>query len=84
VATVLLTVTTAGSAQAIGTQLGIGRDPLEVLPEDKARIVGELKGGGRKVAMVGRRHQRCAGTGGRGCGHCDVHRHRSGRCMPPA
>ena len=34
-------------------QLGIDEVRAEVLPQDKARIVEQLKAGGRRVAMVG-------------------------------
>ena len=53
VRSVLLTGDNRGSAQAVGEQLGIDEIRAEVLPEDKARIVGELKAGGVTVAMVG-------------------------------
>ncbi len=50
---VLVTGDNRGSAQAVGKLLGIDEIRAEVLPEDKARIVGELKAGGVTVAMVG-------------------------------
>jgi Cu+-exporting ATPase len=50
---VLLTGDNPGSAQLVGHQLGIDEIRAEVLPQDKARIVGELKAGGATVAMVG-------------------------------
>ena len=50
---VLLSGDNRGSVQAAGTTLGIDDLRWEVLPEDKARIVGELKAGGAVVAMVG-------------------------------
>ena len=55
--TALLTGDNRGSANAVGQALGITTVHAQVLPEDKARIVGELKAqaaalGGR-VAMVG-------------------------------
>ncbi len=53
VRSVLLTGDNRGSAQAVGQQLGLDEIRPEVLPEDKARIVGELKAGGATVAMVG-------------------------------
>jgi Cu+-exporting ATPase len=53
VRSVLVTGDNRGSAQAVGTLLGIDEIRAEVLPEDKARIVGELKAGGVTVAMVG-------------------------------
>ncbi|MDF1484419.1 heavy metal translocating P-type ATPase [Ramlibacter sp. H39-3-26] len=53
VATVLLTGDNAGSAQAVGRQLGIGDIRAQVLPEDKAAIVAALRAGGHRVAMVG-------------------------------
>ena len=49
---VLISGDNRGSAQAVAAQLGITEVRAEVLPEDKARIVTELKGDGR-VAMVG-------------------------------
>ncbi|MBA3590084.1 heavy metal translocating P-type ATPase [Methylibium sp.] len=51
--TVLVTGDNRGSAEAVGRELGIDEIRSEVLPEDKARIIGELKAGGRRVAMVG-------------------------------
>lgn len=51
--TVLLTGDNRGSANAVGGALGIGQVVAEVLPEDKAGKVGELKNAGRVVAMVG-------------------------------
>ncbi len=53
VRSVLVTGDNRGSAKAVGEQLGIDEIRSEVLPEDKARIVGELKAGGVAVAMVG-------------------------------
>ncbi|MBA3773470.1 MAG: copper-translocating P-type ATPase [Ramlibacter sp.] len=53
VRSVLVTGDNRGSAKAVGDQLGIDEIRAEVLPEDKARIVGELKAGGAAVAMVG-------------------------------
>jgi Cu+-exporting ATPase len=50
---VLLTGDNPGSAQSVGRELGIDEIRAEVLPQDKARIVGELKAGGATVAMVG-------------------------------
>jgi Cu+-exporting ATPase len=40
-------------AQAVADQLGIRRVEAEVLPQDKARIVAELRAAGRRVAMAG-------------------------------
>ncbi len=41
------------TAQAIASQVGITKVYSEVLPEDKANVVKEIKKSGRKVAMVG-------------------------------
>jgi Cu+-exporting ATPase len=40
-------------AQAVAAQLGIRRVEAEVLPQDKARIVADLRAAGRRVAMAG-------------------------------
>ncbi|MFY8117687.1 MAG: heavy metal translocating P-type ATPase [Roseateles sp.] len=54
VKSVMLSGDNRGAAEAIGRELGIDELRAEILPEDKARIVGELKAGGtRRVAMVG-------------------------------
>ncbi|WP_318013549.1 heavy metal translocating P-type ATPase [Paucibacter sp. Y2R2-4] len=61
VRTVMLSGDNAGSAHHVGQLLGIDEVRAEVLPEDKARIVSELKLGGQgaahsgpqRVAMVG-------------------------------
>jgi Cu+-exporting ATPase len=53
VASVLVTGDNKGSAQAAAQQLGIEDFRAEVLPEDKAGIVAELKARGGRVAMVG-------------------------------
>jgi len=53
VRTVMLSGDNQGSAQAVGQQLGIDEIRAEVLPEDKASIVSELKASGLRVAMVG-------------------------------
>jgi len=50
--TVMLTGDNSRTAEAIGRQLGI-EVRAELLPEDKQRIVGELKGQGFFVAKVG-------------------------------
>jgi Cu+-exporting ATPase len=49
----LLTGDSEGAARAVARQAGIARFHAGVLPGDKARVVGELMAGGRKVAMVG-------------------------------
>lgn len=53
VSTVMLTGDNRGSATAISRQLGIDEFRAELLPQDKADIVAELKSGNRRVAMVG-------------------------------
>jgi len=53
VKTVLLTGDNKGSAQAVGSVLGMDRVVAEVLPADKAGEIAALKSGGGKVAMVG-------------------------------
>jgi P-type Cu+ transporter len=53
VRTVLVTGDNRGSAEAVAAQLGIDEVRAEVLPEDKAAIVAELKASGQTVAMVG-------------------------------
>lgn len=50
---VLLTGDNERTAKTIGRQLGIDRVIAEVLPGDKAKIIGELKAQGKLVAMVG-------------------------------
>jgi Cu+-exporting ATPase len=52
VRTVLVSGDNAGAAGAVAAQLGIDDVRAEVLPQDKSRIVGELRSGGT-VAMVG-------------------------------
>ncbi len=51
--TLLVTGDNPGSASAVGRQIGIAEVRAEVLPEDKAAIVTQLKAGGTRVAMVG-------------------------------
>ena len=53
VRTVLVTGDNQGSARSIAEQLGVDRVEAEVLPENKAAIVLELKSNGNTVAMVG-------------------------------
>ncbi|HYF19750.1 MAG TPA: heavy metal translocating P-type ATPase [Ramlibacter sp.] len=53
VRTVLVSGDNRGAAAAVGTELGLDEVRAEVLPQDKARIVAELKAGGAVVAMVG-------------------------------
>jgi Cu+-exporting ATPase len=53
VRTVMLSGDNRGSAEAVGHALGLDEVRAEVLPQDKARIIGELKSDGRRVAMVG-------------------------------
>ncbi|RED15909.1 heavy metal translocating P-type ATPase [Parasphingopyxis lamellibrachiae] len=50
---VMLTGDTEGTAQAVARQVGIDDVRANVSPEDKHRIVGELKAEGRIVAMAG-------------------------------
>ena len=51
--TVLLTGDNAGAAQVIADEVGIDVVHAEVLPEDKVRVVEELRASGATVAMVG-------------------------------
>jgi Cu+-exporting ATPase len=50
---VMLTGDNRTTAQAVARQLGIDEVHAEVLPEDKKKIVEELRGKGRIVAMAG-------------------------------
>lgn len=50
---VMLTGDNATTAEAVGTKLGIDDVRADVLPEDKQRIVKELRAAGRVVAMAG-------------------------------
>jgi Cu+-exporting ATPase len=53
VRTVLLTGDNQGAARAVADKLGIGDVRAEVLPEDKARVISELRASGATVGMVG-------------------------------
>ncbi|NPC58709.1 heavy metal translocating P-type ATPase [Caenimonas soli] len=53
VRSVLVTGDNQGSAEAIAALVGIDEVRAEILPEDKARIVAQLKAGDEMVAMVG-------------------------------
>ncbi|NOY93169.1 MAG: cadmium-translocating P-type ATPase [Deltaproteobacteria bacterium] len=53
VETVMLTGDNARAAARVGAELGIARVIAEVLPEDKAAKIEELKSDGTVVAMVG-------------------------------
>lgn len=50
---VMMTGDNQTTAKAVAASLGIEHVAAEVLPEDKARLVGELKREGRIVAMAG-------------------------------
>ena len=51
--TVLVTGDNRGAAQAVARELGIDEVHAEVLPEDKASVVAQLRTPGSPVAMVG-------------------------------
>ncbi|TCK84321.1 heavy metal translocating P-type ATPase [Paraburkholderia sp. BL9I2N2] len=51
--TVLLTGDNQGAARAVADKLGIEDVRAEVLPEDKARVVSDLRASGGTVGMVG-------------------------------
>ena len=51
--TVMVSGDNRGSAEAVARLLGITEVRAEVLPQDKADVVGQLKAGGARVAMVG-------------------------------
>ncbi|RVQ67816.1 copper-translocating P-type ATPase [Croceicoccus ponticola] len=50
---IMATGDNARTAKAVAARLGIDEVRADVLPEDKARIIGELQQQGRKVAMAG-------------------------------
>jgi Cu+-exporting ATPase len=50
---IMVTGDNARTAKAVAAKLGIDEIRADVLPEDKSRIVKELQGEGRKVAMAG-------------------------------
>ncbi|HIE3580827.1 TPA: copper-transporting P-type ATPase [Legionella anisa] len=50
---VMLTGDSKKTAEAVASQLGIKKVVAEIMPEDKSRIVGELKEKGLIVAMAG-------------------------------
>lgn len=50
---VLLSGDSRGAVAAVASALGIDRMHAEVLPADKAQVIEQLRGGGRRVAMVG-------------------------------
>ena len=51
--TVMVSGDNRGSAEAVARLLGITEVRAEVLPQDKAEVVGQLKSDGARVAMVG-------------------------------
>ncbi|MCA1325517.1 heavy metal translocating P-type ATPase [Herbaspirillum sp. alder98] len=53
IATVMLSGDNRGAAQQVAERLGIDDVRAEVMPDDKAHAVAELRRGGRVVAMVG-------------------------------
>jgi Cu+-exporting ATPase len=50
---VMITGDSRATAEAVGRELGISEIHAEVLPQDKGRIVEELRAQGRNVAMAG-------------------------------
>jgi Cu+-exporting ATPase len=50
---VMVTGDNERTAKAVAARLGIDEIRADVLPEDKARIITQLQGGGAKVAMAG-------------------------------
>ena len=50
---VMLTGDNEGAAQEVGRRLGLDEVRSQVLPEDKAAVIGELRSQGAVVAMVG-------------------------------
>lgn len=53
VKTIMLTGDNSAAAQKVADQLGLDEIRAQVLPQDKAQIIEELKVGGQVVAMVG-------------------------------
>ena len=51
--TIMLTGDNEGSAKKVAAALGIDEIRAKVLPEDKAKIIEDLKSRGEKIAMIG-------------------------------
>jgi Cu+-exporting ATPase len=57
----MLTGDARGTAQAVRQQPGHRRSHRRSATRDKAQVIERLVSEGRRVAMAGRRHQRCTG-----------------------
>ena len=77
ISTMMITGDNPLTAAAIAAEAGVDDFLAQATPEAKLKLIRDEQAKGKLVAMMRRRHQRCAGPGAGRCRRGHEHRHQA-------